>query len=152
MLFAADIRKIEYLIYYIPYWVWDGNADLLTLVREHNKLYFPFRKKFSSKSKRRQKAKNQKERLIDLKNLLMNEATMCTLKTLVILQYTCTLFTNPTIHLSSLGRVPGVSAGSSIIILIYTLYISSLYKFILKRYISFKLTTLILKQWKYCWS
>ena len=34
----------------------------------------------------------------------MNEATMCTLKTLVILQYTCTLFTKPTIHLSSLGQ------------------------------------------------
>lgn len=63
----------------------------------------------------------------------MNEATMCTLKTLVILQYTCTLFTIPRyICPHSARRMRHFCS----IILIYTLYISSLYKFILKCYIS----------------
>lgn len=71
----------------------------------------------------------------------MNEATMCTLKTLVIIFYKINyLHKSPSTPM--LSHIAATSATSSVI-LIYTLYISSLYKLHLK--LNFTLTTLILK-------
>lgn len=83
----------------------------------------------------------QNHNLIDLKNLLMNEATMCTLKTLDILHDHLYNIYNSRVSLLTFRHLFTIF---SIIHLIYILYIGSLYTYKLTANTIFKTMEILL--------